>query len=110
MSTTITAGPLTARLRECWIDADNLRQSADVPGWRERTIHAFVVEYVEVDKTHRRQGRCRRFLAALCADESFEMVVVEAVQNAQLADFLMRDGWECDAEVMDFYQRRKMGD
>ena len=111
MSSTVTNGPLTARIRECWVDAANRRLSADFPGWTERrTIHTLVIESVCVEESHRRQGHFRRFLALLCADPRFGMVIVEGVQNPVLAEYLLRDGWDCDPGVMDFYRSRDVAD
>ena len=108
MTQRITSGPLTATLRECWIDATNRRLSGSSPDWTERpTIHAVAIETVQVEKSERRQGHFRRFLADVCAYPRFEMVVVECVQNPILADYLMRQGWEFDGMVMDFYWRKK---
>ncbi len=100
-------GLLSATLRECWIDASNLRRSAERQDWTANpTIHAVVIETVRVEQAHQRQGHFKRFLAAVCADPRFDMVVVEGVQNPVLAEALLRWGWECDPGVMDFYRRR----
>ncbi len=107
MTTTDSQGVLQASIRECWVDAANLRLSSAEPNWTDRpTIHAIVVESVAVSESHRRQGHFGRFLAKLCRDERFQMVVVECVQNPILASYLLRLGWECDPGVMDFYWRR----
>jgi GNAT superfamily N-acetyltransferase len=104
----LTAGPLTAILRECWILASSLKYSAGYPHWTaEPIIHAIVVESVMVEEPYRRQGHLRRFLEQLCADTRFELVVIEAVQNPLLAEALMRWGWDCDPQVMDFYRPRE---
>ncbi len=104
MATILHHGPLTARIREAWLDRDNRRLSAGHPDWTERpTVHAIVVESVSVEEAHRREGHCKRFLADICANECFEMAVVEGVQNPVLADALLRWGWEVDSGVMDFY-------
>jgi GNAT superfamily N-acetyltransferase len=101
------AGPLVAFLRECWVQADNLRLSAEYPGWTDApTLHAVVVQSVVVEDGHRRQGHFRRFIEALCADQRFEMVVVEGVQNPVLGEALLRWNWDCDPGVMDFYRRQ----
>ncbi len=102
---------LTARIRECWIAADNLRVSGDYPEWTDRpTIYSIVVEYVEVEKPHRGHGECRAFLEQFKEDKRFDMVVVEGVQNPILADALLRWGWEVDRGVMDFYWRKENKD
>jgi|SRR5580700_29421 hypothetical protein len=107
MRQTITVGPLTATIRECWVDAEHLRLSAERPNWTMRpTIHAIVVETVKVEDASQRQGHFTRFLDMVCADERFDMVVVEGVGNKMLAAWLMRQGWEYDSGVMDFYRRR----
>jgi hypothetical protein len=105
---TTYAGPLTAVLRECWYLARNLRCSCEVRAWTvsRPTVHAIVVESVHVDESHRREGHCRRFLEGLCADERFEMVVVEAVQNEHLATALLRWGWEYDPAISDYYWKK----
>jgi hypothetical protein len=104
----VTFNHVTANLCECWVLASNLRHSADSPGaWvDEKTIHAIVVETIDVERAFRRQGECRAFLNQLCADDGFDMVIVEGVQNPILAEALIRWGWECDPGVMDFYHRR----
>ncbi len=105
MTSIVRAGPLTARVRECWIDRANLRLSADHPTWTERpTWSALAIESIAVEEAHRRQGHCRRFLAEVCADPRFEMVVVEGVGNEVLAAALLRWGWRFDPGVMDFYR------
>lgn len=107
MHTTVHAGPLTAVVREAWIDAENKRSSGDWATWTDRpTIHSIVIESVKVAEDHRREGHFKRFLAVICADERFAMVVVEGVQNPILAEALLRWGWDCDTGVMDFYKRR----
>jgi hypothetical protein len=106
MSHVVTFGPLSAHIRECWLDASNLRLSGERPEWTARpTIHALVIEAVRVDETERRQGHLKRILAMLCADSRFDMIVVEAVQNPILAEALLRWDWGCDPGVMDFYKR-----
>ena len=95
-----------AQLRECWILASNRRESCTSQDWTsEPTLHALVVEYIQVDRERRQQGLCRDFLHALLADSRFELVVVECVQSEILAQALLRWGWECDPGVMDFYKR-----
>jgi hypothetical protein len=109
MSQEVNSGLLTAVLREAWIDAENRRLSYDQPNHCDRpTIHSIVVEYVYVSPWHRRQGHCKRFLMELCADARFDMVVVEAVQNPILAEWLLREGWDCDPKVSDFYHTRRV--
>ena len=76
------------------------------PGFFASEVHSIVVETIRVDLEHRRQGLCKAFLQALCADPRFDMVVVEGVQNPVLADALRRWGWEWDPGVMDFYKIR----
>lgn len=103
----VVVGPLTAWLRECWVDAANPRLSGDWPDWTTRpTFHALVVESVQVEPSQRRQGHLRRFLEELCADQRFARVVVEGVQNPILAEALLRWGWQVDPAVMDFYKER----
>jgi hypothetical protein len=104
----VTDGPLVATIRECWVLASNRRLSSESPRWRkrERRIHAIAVETVEVEESRRRQGHLRRFLDRLCADDRFDMVVVEQVQNPILAEALQRWGWDFDLKVMDFYRER----
>ncbi len=105
MTSIVRAGPLTARVRECWIDRANLRLSADHPTWTDQpTIHALVIQSIAVEEAHRQQGHCRRFLAEVCADPRFEMVVMEGVGNEVLAAALLRWDWTCDPGVMDFYR------
>ena len=104
MRQVITIGPLTATVRDCWIDASNRRLSADRPNWNNRpAIYSIVIETVIVEEAHRRQGHFSRFLATVLADTRFDMVVVEGVGNKILAEWLMRHEWDCDPEVMDFY-------
>lgn len=96
---------LTASMRECWVLASNKRLSAEVRNWTsEPALHALVIESITVDEDHRRQGLCRDFIAQVVADQRFELVVVEGVQNPHLAAALERWGWELDDEVMDFYK------
>ncbi len=103
----VRSGHLTATVRECWVLAANLRRSATTPNWTaEPTIHAVVIETVEVEPEFRRQGEFRAFLAHVCADPRFDLVIVEGVLNVQLAHALTRWGWECDRVVMDFYRKR----
>ena len=107
MSQVVHDGPLTAYIRECWVDAADLCLSAETPDWTDRpTIHTIVIESVRVEEAYQNQGHFRRFLASVCADERFDMVIVEAVQNKVLAEALLRWGWDCDPGVMDFYRRR----
>ena len=99
-------GPLRANVRECWVRADNLRLSGADPSWTDKpTLHAVVIETVAVEEAQRRQGWFKRFLAEVLADNRFELVIVEGVQNPHLAAYLLREGWEFDREVMDFYRR-----
>ncbi len=104
-------GPLTALLRECWVDAANYRLSGTSPDWTDGvdrpTIHTIVIETVSVDESHRRQGHFKRFLSEVWEDKRFEMVIVEGVQNPVLADYLMRNGWNCDPGVMDFHKKKQ---
>lgn len=105
-----TYGPLTAIVRECWLLASNRRVSCEQEDYfKEPTIHAIVVESVNVEIPHQRQGYWTRFINQLCADERFDMVVVEGVGNPILAEYLKIRGWECDARVMDFYKARAVG-
>lgn len=100
-----------ARLRECWVRADNRRLSCTRQGWTDLpTLHAVVVESIRVEEAQRRQGLCKAYLNALCADPRFELVIVEAVQNPILAEALLRWGWDCDPGVMDFYFRKESMD
>src|ERR1044071_2225522 len=104
---TLNIGPLNALIRECWIDAGNLRLCGPTPDWTARpTIHAIVIESVHVEEPHRRQGHFRRFLDAICSDPRFDMVVVEAVQNTHLAAALLSWGWDCEPAIMDFHLRK----
>lgn len=96
-----------ATIRECWILARNRRLSGSSPDWTdEPTIHAIVVETIDVSPEHRRRGYCRDFIKRLCDEERFDMVVVEGVINPYLQAALTRWGWECDRDVMDFYWRK----
>ena len=96
------------RLRGCWVNPSNLRESC-----REQvdpfTLHALVLEWVEVAETHRRQGYFKRFLDQLLHQVAYDhdLMIVEGVQNSILADALTRWGWEYDPGVMDFYCWRK---
>lgn len=98
----------TASLRDVWVLKDNLRISCELrgklpgPSW-----HALVLESIAVDPEHQRQGECKRFIAALCADPRYDIVIVEGVQNRFLADYLAREGWSFDLKVMDFYRLRE---
>lgn len=84
--------------------AGNLRLSATEPGWTERPLlHAVVLETVMVHPTRWRQGICKRFIERLVAAEPYELVVVEAVQNAHLYEALLRWDWVCDPGISDFY-------
>lgn len=106
MRSTVHDGPLTAVLRECWIDPFNLRISCEREGTIINGIHSVIIESVKVEEAHRNQGHFKRFLAVVCADPRFDMVVVEGVQNPILAEALARWGWECNVGVSDFYRRR----
>lgn len=100
-------GPLTVFVRECWVDATCLRLAGNDPTWTKRpTIHTLAIETIEVEEDQRRQGHCRRFIEQALADPRFDMVIVEGVGNRDLADALLRWGWEFDKGVMDFYKRR----
>lgn len=96
---------LTVRLRECWIKASNLHESAAKPGWTpEPTLHALAVEYVFVPQVLRRKGLCRSFLSMLAdRQDEFELVVVEGVSNPDLFAALQRWGWPHDPKTKDFY-------
>ncbi len=95
---------LTVRLRECWVLAANLKLSATTPDWTASpSLHAIVLEYVHVAEECRRQGICKRFIAWLCSDPRYELVIVEGVQNVHLAEALMRWDWPFDPETKDFY-------
>lgn len=96
---------LYARLRECWVRKDNLRISCDFEcGFKDAPVwHAAVLESIEVYEPHRRQGHCKRFIEDLCKLD-FDLVIVEGVQNEQLARALQRWVWEFDSGVMDFYR------
>ena len=99
-------GHVHAVIRECWYLASNRRRYGTWRGWTtEPTIHAVCVQSIEVEEPYRRQGLCKAFLQALCEDERFEMVVVEAVSNPILAEALIRWGWTCDLGVSDCYHR-----
>lgn len=100
---------VTANIRECWVAAHNLRMSAQVPDWTHTPVlRAVVIETVEVPAERRRQGVCRRLIEAACADERFDIVIVEGVGNPELAQALLRWGWDFDPGVMDFYWRRAL--
>lgn len=99
-------GSLTAIIRESWYSPERLREYVAQPGLPGYTLHAIAVWSVQVEQQHRRQGHCKRFLEALQADDRYDMVVVEAVQNPILADALLRWNWDCDPQVMNFYWRR----
>lgn len=97
---------LSATLRECWVRADNLRQSCQRPNWTTApTLHALVLAAIYVPEPLRRLGLCRLFIDALVADSRFEMVIVEGVGNSNLAAALLRWGWNYDPGVSDFYWR-----
>lgn len=111
MRNTVHAGPLTALVRECWVLKSNRRVSAEIPNWTNQPlVHSIVVESVNVEEAHRRQGHLKRFLDEVCADPRFDMVIVEGVQNPILAEALLRWGWDCNVEVMDFYHYRNKED
>ena len=99
-------GSLTAIVRESWYNPNRLREYVNKQGLPGFSLHAIAVWSVYVEHQHRRQGHCKRFLEALQADDRYDMVVVEAVQNPILAEALLRWGWDCDPQVMDFYWRR----
>lgn len=81
-----------------------MRLSATAPAWTDRPLlHAVVLETVFVHPSRWRQGICKRFIESLVADPRYELVVVEAVQNAHLYDALLRWDWHCDRGVGDFY-------
>jgi hypothetical protein len=99
---------LSASLRECWVQADNFRISFSSPTWSDKpTIHSIAVESVQVDVAHRNQGIFSAFIKRLCADQRYDMVIVEGVGNPLLAQALQRWGWAFDDGVMDFYWRRE---
>ena len=99
---------MTAFVRHCWVLASDFRKSCVRYGWTtEPTVRAVVLENINVSEEHRRQGHCRRLIEELCGDDRFDMVVVEAVQNPVLADFLARLGWDRDPCVSDFYFYRR---
>ena len=101
---TVHNGAITARIRECWVWAENRRVSFSASGLTLKpTIHSLVIEYIGVDESERRQGIARRFIEQACNDARFEMVIVEGVQNPILAEALIRWGWDYDPGVMDFY-------
>lgn len=99
---------LVATLRECWVLAENLRASATERCGQFATksvLPALVLETIRVHEPHQRQGHCRRFIEEICGRPGFEIFIVEAVGNKDLAAALMRWGWDFDAGVMDFYRR-----
>jgi len=103
----VTDGILSATLYEAWVLASNRRNSGCYPEWtNEPTIHSLIVESVKVAEEHRKEGRCKRFLSELCGRTDFDLVVVEGVQNAILAEALLRWGWDCDPGVSDFFWER----
>lgn len=108
MRCNIHGGPLTASMRECWVLTTNRRLSAETPGWTsEPTLHALVIESVRVEEAQRCQGQEARPVALACADERFDLVIVEGVQNPILAESLLRHGWECDPVVSDYYRLKQ---
>jgi hypothetical protein len=106
MGKTVYRLPLTAVVRECWVNPDNKRISQIEPkvGW----IHAIAIESIFVAR-ERRQGHAKRFIDELCRDLRFDMVIVEMVRNPYLMDALHRWGWECDPGVSDFFKRTERG-
>lgn len=107
MGQTVYKWPLTAVVRECWIDPANKRVSytKPKPGW----IHSIALESIMVIDRERKKGHAKAFIDSLVADPRFEMVVVEMVRNPYLSESLTRWGWECDPEVMDFFKRTDHG-
>jgi len=104
MKLTVTSAGVHCRLRECWVLARNRRISSEDKDWTtEPTIHVLVVESIEVEEPHRRQGRCKEAISGLLRNTNYELIVVEAVQNPILAAALRRWGWDNDEETMDFY-------
>jgi hypothetical protein len=102
MGQTVYKWPLTAVVRECWVDPDNRRVSCvnKKDGW----IHSIALESIMVIDRERRKGHAKAFLESLCADHRFDLVIVEMVRNPYLYDALTRWGWECDPIVCDFYK------
>ncbi len=98
---------LRATVCECWMLASNRKVCGFEPDWTEEpTIHALLIETINVEEEFRNQGECRAFLNSILADNSFEMIVISGVSNRILADALCRWGWESDDMVMDFYKFR----
>lgn len=96
---------ITFNLRRCWVRADDLRLSRTDGPWPEPCLLALVLGTVEVAEPARRRGVFTRFLSELCAAPGYDLVVVEGVQNTDLARALVRWGWDFDPGVMDFYWR-----
>lgn len=97
----------TAYVRACYVPAHNFRISSVYPGWMDvPLLRAVVFEVIDVEPKFRRQGVCKRVLAAACDDPRYDLVVVEGVGNPILAAALIRWGWDWDAAVTDFYWRR----
>lgn len=92
------------RMRRCWVNKANLRHSMVAPQVAWPSWTTLVLEWVEVHESMRRQGVFTRFLAEMLAQPGYELFVVESVQNAILADYLMRHDWDFDPMVMDFYR------
>jgi hypothetical protein len=103
MGKTVYKWPLTAVVRECWINPLNRRVSCLKPktGW----IHSIAIESIMVIKRERKKGHAKAFIDELCQDPRFDMVVVEMVRNLYLMDALHRWGWECDPGWSDFFKR-----
>jgi hypothetical protein len=95
---------MLVRLRECYIDATDLKKSATTKDWTKNpTLHALVVEYVFVPEPLRRKGLCRAFVMSLLDRTPFDVVVIEGVQTEFLRPMLTRSGFAFDATVHDYY-------
>lgn len=99
---------LRAELRECWVLKSNRRISREA-SWPDNlpSYFAVVIEHVNVQEAYRRQGIFRRFLQRVVNHPTAELVIVECVQNAELAQALSRWGWDVDHGVMDFYWEKR---
>lgn len=100
----LNTNTMMVRLRECYIDATDLKKSSTQKGWTKNpTVYALVVEYVFVPEPLRRKGLCRTFLLSLLDRTQYDMIVVEGVQNEHLAAALERYQFSHDASVKDYY-------
>lgn len=106
----IASAGIRVNLRECWVNADDLRKSCDQLGTWSNEFHTLVLESIAVAVPFRKLGFCKTVVEIMrTAVETglYDLAIVEGVQNPILADALTRWGWKYDSQIMDFYWQKE---